>query len=204
VLTLARDLQDRLEFDPNRDRANDADWETGSIASSRMLDGRSEMGVKSEFGSTLGPDRLQAYYQQGHMARSGSDLGITERGSDLGYANPLDRSSDNLLSASDYAAQQGPVRKASVREYNPRKMTDDPISVRPLLENDSEVNLHQPMSRQPSTNSFAPPYPPSRLHSPPVGYTPPAMPGMSRNQSYTSSDGGRQDDRAWGHGQRYS
>jgi hypothetical protein len=169
-----------------------------------MLDGRSEIGVKSEFGSTLGPDRLQAYYQQGHMARSGSDLGIAERGSDLGYANPLDRSSDNLLSASDYAAQQGPMRKASVREYNPRKMTDDPISVRPLLENDSEVNLHQPMSRQPSTNSFAPPYPPSRLHSPPVGYTPPAMPGMSRNQSYTSSDGGRQDDRAWGHGQRYN
>lgn len=187
-----------------------------------MLDGRSEIGVKSELGSTLDQDRLQAYYQQGHMSRANSDNNITERGSDLGYTNPLDRSSDNLLYAADYTSQQGPLRKPSVREYNPRKMGDDPISVRPLLENDSEANLHQPMSRQPSTNSFAPPYPPSRMHSPPagysspdmsrvhgspVGYSSPEMPGMSRNQSYAShasSDGNKQDDRAWGHGPRYN
>ena len=169
-----------------------------------MLDGRSEIGAKSDLASTLGQDRLQAYYQQGHMVRSGSEIGMTDRGSDLGYSNPLERSSDNLLYAADYTSQQGPIRKPSVREYNPRRMTDDPISVQPLLENDSEVNLHQPISRQPSTNSFAPPYPPSRMHSPPAGYSLPAMPGMSRNQSYASSDGNRQDDRAWNHGQRFN
>jgi hypothetical protein len=81
-------------------------------------------------------------------------------------------------------------------------MNDDPISVRPLLENDSEVNLNQSISRQPSNMSIAPPYPPARLQSPPLGYT--APPPMSRNRSFASSDGERQDDRQWGPGQRFN
>jgi hypothetical protein len=168
-----------------------------------MLDNRSELGGKSELGSALDQDRIQAYYQQGHMTRANSDLDFADRGSDNGYINPLQQSSDNLLASGGYGANtMQPLRKPSVREYNPRRMQDDPISVRPLLENDSEVNLHQPMSRQPSINSLAPPYPPARLQSPPQGYSPP--PPLSRNMSYASGDGERPDDRQWGQGQRFN
>lgn len=204
--------EENLDYNPNKDRANNADWDTQSISSSRMLDGKSDIGYggpsRSETGTPM-DDKLQAYYEQGQMAQSSSDLGypmqslgMYQQGQEGGQYSPVGYNQSS----------GGPARKPSVREYNPRRMTgDDPIAVRPLLEEGNESQYHlppsNPMSRQhseysPSDVSAAPPYPPSSFHSPPVGYTPP---GMRRQDSQASSAGEGEDGhfrRPWDDGQR--
>jgi hypothetical protein len=164
-----------------------------------MLDNRSEIGPRSDFSRTVSEDKLQAYYQQGAMSRSNSDMGYPmnhgEHGSDIGYGPAPVHSTDNLLYPTPYGHQSTPSRKPSVREYNNRHKADDPVAFRPLLEaNESDVHLPGSLSRQQSSGSINPPYPPAQFQSPPVGYVPPSM---SRQDSFVSDEEARYAPRHW-------
>lgn len=174
-------MQENLDFNPAKDDLrNEATWETQSIASTQMLEG------KSEFGSTRGgsPD-IHAYLEHGTMHRQNSDAGFGDV--------PLE-SSDNLLATNypGYPMDNRPQRQSSVARYNQRAVADDHIAVAPLLERqesnwsqrDQQSN-YDARSAYDNQTPYEAPYPPTSFNFRPNGYTPPPM---SRTDSQTSLD----------------
>lgn len=171
--------QENLDFNPAKDDLrNEANWETQSIASTQMLEGKSEMASMRN-----SPD-IQAYMERGTtMSRQNSDAGFGDV--------PLE-SSDNLLATDfqGYPMNERPKRQTSVARYNQRAVGDDHIAVAPLLERqesnwsqrDQQSNYDN-RSAYDNQTPYEVPYPPTSFNFRPNGYTPPPM---SRTNSQTS------------------
>ncbi|KAJ9100894.1 hypothetical protein QFC20_005383 [Naganishia adeliensis] len=175
---------EHLDFNPAKDDLrNEANWETQSIASTQMLEG------KSEFGSRGGSPDIQAYLERGTMQRQNSDAGFGDV--------PLE-SSDNLLASEyqNYSMDDRPRRQPSVARYNQRAVADDHIAVAPLLERqesnwsqrDQQSN-YDARSAYDNQTPYEVPYPPTSFNFPPNGYTPPPMSRTDSQASLDSRDG---------------
>ena len=159
---------------------NEATWETQSVASTQMLDG------KSEFGSMRNSPDINAYLERGTMSRQNSQSAFGDV--------PLE-SSDNLLQREyeAYVMDERPQRQPSVARYNQRAVGDDHIAVAPLLQrqesNWSNKQSHYDTQSAYEQTPFDAPYPPTSFNFHPNGYAPPAMSRTGSQSSVDSRDG---------------
>ncbi|GHJ86379.1 hypothetical protein NliqN6_2781 [Naganishia liquefaciens] len=172
---------ENLDFNPAKDDLrNEATWETQSIASTQMLDG------KSEFGSMRNSPDINAYLERGTMSRQNSQSAFGDV--------PLE-SSDNLLQREyeAYVMDERPQRQPSVARYNQRAVGDDHIAVAPLLQrqesNWSNKQSHYDTQSAYEQTPFDAPYPPTSFNFHPNGYAPPAMSRTGSQSSVDSRDG---------------
>lgn len=176
-LTLLTLGQENLDFNPAKDDLrNEATWETQSIASTQMLDGKSELDHASMRNS---PD-INAYLERGTMSRQNS----------AAFGDVPLESSDNLLQREyeAYVMDERPKRQPSVARYNQRAVADDHIAVHPLLERQDSNWSQRDQSHYDGQSAYDQtpydaPYPPTSFNFHPNGYTPPPM---SRTESQSS------------------
>jgi hypothetical protein len=155
---------------------SEADWDTQSISSTQILDGKSTIGGRpSSF-------EIDSYLDRGPVATRPSSP-------QLDYVQPHE-STDYLLHRPAGDADIGddwryPQRMVNTGYANHRQRpSDEPIALTPLLDRDDSA------WEQPSEHLMDAAYPPSSRPSPPPGYaTPPRLARMITDDSQTSVQG---------------
>ncbi|KAJ9122705.1 hypothetical protein QFC24_004134 [Naganishia onofrii] len=176
---------ENLDFNPKKDDLrNEANWETQSIASTQMLEG------KHETDSMRNTPDIQAYLEGSTMSRQNSEAGF--------FGDVPLESSDNLLTSGyqDYQMNERPRRQTSVARYNQRVLGDDHIAGAPLLERQEshgsqrdQQSAYDNQSAYENNTPYEAPYPPTSFNFRPNGYTPPPM-SRTDSQSSLGSRGG--------------
>jgi hypothetical protein len=187
------DVQENLEYDPERDgprdEAHQAEWDLKSVASTDMLGGKSALSAPGS------PSLMSRYPLPG---RDSSPTTAFNSHVKLPMDNP---STDQLLPGSERAESRLPRRQGS-RPYPGHYATQSDVALSPLLDqNDSTPYGNRDLDSIP--------YPPSAYNQPPLGYTPPTLRRTATDRTDDSDqpvgrtrwdDGGDMGDAAAGRG----
>ncbi len=160
---------------------SEADWDTQSIASTQMLESKSDIGPSE-------PLDVHGYLQNGPMVQSSVGFEYPQAGHPTAYVQP-NESTDHLLNRSDMDGDLGEDwrQQQSGRQELPRHRTgrsdQQSIAMAPLLARDdsSWARATEP--------GHAQPYPPTSYTSPPPGYASAPLSRTSSQQSRESSEG---------------